>query len=411
MGVGDVGERREHLRDRPGRPELGAGDQRLARRWAQRAGARRVDPGRGAASSPVRLAPGLLAPQPAASAARRAEQLTSASRRVIRLTSPPARRSRSRAWPAAVTHSDRDERRRAQARRGRARSRCRGRAQRQRRVARGEPRQRRPEHEALEQRSRSPPPAPPARATAPASRRPTAAAPAPNARSTDDRAPALLDGQRARLDQRVQADQPVDDRRSRAGSCAAPRRAATPRPPRRRLAGAALGPSAALTAPAFAPGFSRTASCSTARRGIGGQQRGGRDVGDPAVVVERADHARDAQAQLAAPRGAAMRQRRARGEAERLGQARARPRPARVRAAGCPTRQRRRLEDRVVAGIGDHVDRLPERERVDGLGLVARRRGLDAGDRAHARRRRPAGAVGGQLVALAERARVGLERR
>ena len=81
------------------------------------------------------------------------------------------------------------------------------------------------------------------------------------------------------------------------------------------------------------------------------------------------------------------------------------PRTARPVAAD----QRRRLESRQIARVADHVDRLAERERVDALDLVARRGGLHPGDPPDrggiARRQR-----GGQLVALAERAWIGLER-
>ena len=44
----------------------------------------------------------------------------------------------------------------------------------------------------------------------------------------------------------------------------------------------------------------------------------------------------------------------------------------------CPAVSGGRLEDRVIARVGDHVDRLAERERVDRLDLVAGRGGLHA---------------------------------
>ena len=124
-------------------------------------------------------------------------------------------------------------------------------------------------------------------------------------------------------------------------------------------------------------------------------------------MIERADHAGDPQPQLPT-RLQLDRERRAGRQPQRLRQPEADLRLA-VAAQPRPRLERRCLEQRVVAGIGDHVDRLAERVRVDGLLLVARGDGLHAADPAHARDR-GGGQIRGQLVALAERLRVGLER-
>ena len=145
------------------------------------------------------------------------------------------------------------------------------------------------------------------------------------------------------------------------------------------------------------------------RRGrrVGVQQRGGGDVGHAAVVIQRADDAGDPETQFPA-RSEGERERLPRAEPERLGQA-----LADLGLAGSPQApaagQGRRLEGRVVARVGDHIDRLAERERVDRLDVVTRGDCLHTGDSSH-RRRGACGQRGGELVALAQRPGVGLQR-
>ena len=123
-------------------------------------------------------------------------------------------------------------------------------------------------------------------------------------------------------------------------------------------------------------------------------------VGDAPVVLERAHDAADAEAHLLAALGLHG-ERRARPQPERVGEARADLDLA-VAAEPSPVRERRRLEAGVVAGVGDHPDRLAEPERVRDVGLVALGRVGDARDRPHGvdlERVEPHG----QLVALADR--------
>ena len=143
------------------------------------------------------------------------------------------------------------------------------------------------------------------------------------------------------------------------------------------------------------------------RRRVGRQQRRRGHVGDVTVVVQRADDPGDPQAQLVA--GAELdRERLAGTEPERLRQTLADLDLARA-VGPVAADQRGRLEPRQVPRVADHVDRLAQRERVDALDLVARRGRLhprDPPDRGGIVRRQR----GGQLVALAERARIGLQR-
>ena len=85
-------------------------------------------------------------------------------------------------------------------------------------------------------------------------------------------------------------------------------------------------------------------------------------------------------------------QRRARAQAERVGQPDA---DLGLVGAAQPAAgdERRLLEHRVVARVGDHVDRLAQRERVGRLDLVARRGGGDAGDPRASATRGSAGSV------------------
>ena len=312
MGVGDVRERRDHAvgRARAGRARCG---RPAARRGRARAcpsppGSVQVE----ASVEPSRRRAGRCRSRPAARGA--AERAGAAADRCACAPghaahgAPQPRRSRvSRvAWRA--THAHRDRRRRAPSRRARPTISSRARAERQRHVARGQPRQRRTEHEPLEQRSRRSPPGTTSASTAPASSRRTARAAGAARAQRPHRPPALLDGQRARLDQRVQADEAVDDRdraqdraqhgdqrhaaADRAGGGRSARRSPSAARHRGRvrarvqhdrelLDGAPTGPAA-----------------SSARRG---------HVGDAAVVVERADDAGDAQPQLVAGRRARSR--------------------------------------------------------------------------------------------------------
>ena len=120
-------------------------------------------------------------------------------------------------------------------------------------------------------------------------------------------------------------------------------------------------------------------------------------------VLERAHDARHAEADL----GAARQLRGERGagpQPERVGE----PEPDLhlARPAHPPALvERRRLELRVVAGVGDELQRLAEPERVGRVDRVALAGGVDAGDaadrREHVLRRRD-----GELVALADGPRV-----
>ena len=162
-----------------------------------------------------------------------------------------------------------------------------------------------------------------------------------------------------------------------------------------------------MTAARSAPRASLTTTCGAGAR-VGGQHAGGPHVGDAAVVVERAHGADDAEARLARSRQL-HREGRADADAQRLREPDA-DLGLVAAAQPAPGVERRILEARVVAGEGDELDRLAEREGVGALHDVARRGVGHAGQRADLGR-----AVGGQprgeVVALAHRAGVVAQRR
>ena len=145
-----------------------------------------------------------------------------------------------------------------------------------------------------------------------------------------------------------------------------------------------------------------------ARARVGGQHARGAHVGHAPAVVERAHGPDDAEARLAAARQLDG-EGRAHPDAQRLREADADLRLV-AAAQPAPGVERGVLEARVVAGEGDELDRLAQREGVGALRHVARRGVGHAGQRAHL-----GGAVGGQprgeVVALAHRARVVAQRR
>jgi hypothetical protein len=143
------------------------------------------------------------------------------------------------------------------------------------------------------------------------------------------------------------------------------------------------------------------------RAGVGGQDATRAHVGDAPVVVERAHGADDAEARFSAA-GKLHRERRADPDPQRLREPDA---DLRLIVAVQPPSavDGRVLEPRVVAGEGEQLHRLAERERVGALDDVAR------GGVGHARQRaHGGGAIGGQprrqLVALADRAGVVAQR-
>ena len=276
------------------------------------------------------------------------------------------------------------------------------RRQRQRRVVLGQVGHRRSEHQALEQHAdergghdqRSAAPASSrrprrARRRRRAARRPSDGAPAPSAH----RPGSARRGRRARRRSRP-----------RAGSSAACRPAARrARSPRRRRQARRRAPSEAKKPrPRWPRGetiaIDDGADGSARSRAARGRTRRGRR--SRAELTMPATRSRSS-----APSGSASASVDP-GEAERLGQ----PEPDLGLPAPCSRgrTQRRRLEGGVVARVRDHVDRLAERERVGRLDLVTWR---DRRTPAIARTsEQPMAAAGRQLVALAERAGVGLER-
>jgi hypothetical protein len=120
-------------------------------------------------------------------------------------------------------------------------------------------------------------------------------------------------------------------------------------------------------------------------------------------VLECAHDAADLEADLLAALGL-HRERRPPPQTERVGEP-----DAHLDLAGAaqppPVRQRRRLEDGVVAGVGDHPQRLAEPERVGDLHLVALGGGGDARYRLD-RRDVERIQADSQLVALADGARI-----
>ena len=191
-----------------------------------------------------------------------------------------------------------------------------------------------------------------------------------------DGAAALARGHGQPLDERVEADEPdrEPDAAQHAGQHAeeggvARGRGARPSAGRRaEVAQAAPRPRARS-----APGSSRTAS-SEPRPGSAASRRVGADVGEPAVALERAHDAGHAEAHLGAAAGLHG-ERRARAQPERVGEPDAHLGLAR-RAQPPALGERRRLEARVVAGVGDEPQRLAEPERVGHVGRrsAARRR-------------------------------------
>ena len=98
------------------------------------------------------------------------------------------------------------------------------------------------------------------------------------------------------------------------------------------------------------------------------EQRRGGEKRDPAVVVKRADHPGHPQAQLSAG-GQRHRQSRSGAEPQSGGQPGA---DFSLAAAAQPVTgdEWGRLKQRVVSGVGDHVDRLPQRKGIGGLDFV-----------------------------------------
>ena len=166
-----------------------------------------------------------------------------------------------------------------------------------------------------------------------------------------DRAAPLARGRRQRLHQRVQAHEPdrEPDAAQHRGEHAEELRVA-----RRRAAHAlrrrAERPQRRAPPP---PGRRRRRAGSTSDGVALAAQRVRPRPGDPAVVLQRAHDADDAEARLVAAREL-DRERRARPQPERVGQPEADL--DLVRAAQAPARgQRRRLEARVVARVGDRA--------------------------------------------------------
>ena len=117
------------------------------------------------------------------------------------------------------------------------------------------------------------------------------------------------------------------------------------------------------------------------------EQPVGLDPGDPPVVLERADDAADAEADLAAV-GELRRQHRAGPQAERVGHPEADldlVRPTNPPPLG----QRRVLEVGVVARVGDQPHRLTEPEGVGRVDAVALTDGVDAWQPRRLAQRRP----------------------
>ncbi len=169
--------------------------------------------------------------------------------------------------------------------------------------------------------------------------------------------------------------------------------------------GVGAAPSArrpAATRARSAPAVRRIAIAGWSTR-IGRPQRRVARVRHPALVLQRPHHADHPQPDLV-PTGRLHRERRARPQAERVGE----PEPDLGLAGGAqppPGGQRRRLEARVVAGVADQPHRLAEPEGVGARQLVARRGGAHAGQPPHRRQLRRV-EVRAELVALADRARV-----
>jgi hypothetical protein len=184
-----------------------------------------------------------------------------------------------------------------------------------------------------------------------------------------DRAAAVARRHRERLDQRVQADEPdgepdrAQHRREHAEERGVAGRRAADRP-RRRAERLELALHARAVGARIEADRDRRADV-----GLRLEQPPRLHVRDPPVVLERAHDAADAEAHLVAALGLHG-ERRARPQPERVGQ----PDPDLdlAVAAHAPTLgERRRLEARVVAGVGDHPQRLAEAVRVRDVGLVA----------------------------------------
>ena len=365
MGVGDVGERRDHALGGAAGPSSVRATSASPGPGASVPVPPRVGPRRGERRTRAR------GRRPGAAAAG-GEQRAGAQRDRLapgaRLTAPPAPRSRLARGPVRhPRHRDRAGERQAPPapRRSRSRSR-RAAASRSSRPAATAPGRAR----AARAGSRSRPRARTSAITAPASSRRTAAPPAPNARSTETvrrrswtvSAHAWISAYRQTRPSTIATARRIERSTATSG---------TPRPTAPVAGAAGRSERGADRAGVRARCAARPRAARRRGRRIGGEQRGRRHVGDAAVVIERADDAGDPQPQLA-PRRELDRERRARRQPERLRQ----PEPdlGLTATAEPPARhQRRRLEHRVVAGVGDHVDRLAERVRVDGLFLVARR--------------------------------------
>ena len=188
------------------------------------------------------------------------------------------------------------------------------------------------------------------------------------------------------LDERVQAHERVDDRDARSSAASVPRKAplrVVAPPTARGLRRPALA-SRRATAARSAPRRELDHDLRAGAR-VGGQQRARAGHRRRGRVVERADGPDDAEARLAAARQLHG-ERRADADAQRLREADA-DLGLVVAAQPAPGVERRVLEAGVVAGEGDELDRLAQREGVGALRprSAARRRPRRA---ARARRRR-----------------------